>query len=47
MKKIVFFNAEDQHEIDIELGMVKGLDIELELKNDRKDHRDLSRCLFA
>lgn len=47
MKKIVFFNAEDQHEIDIELEMVKGLDIELELKNGRKDEDIVEECKDA
>ena len=47
MKKVIFFNTEDQHEINTELEMVKGLDIELELRTDQEDENLVDVCKEA
>ena len=37
MKKIVFFNCEDQQDLDIERQLTDGLDLQLELRNHEPD----------
>ena len=47
MKKVIFFNTEDQNEILIEQSMVEGLDIELELHNNEPDEALAEVCKDA
>lgn len=47
MKKIVFFNAEDQQDLSVEQEMVEGMEIQLELCNDRPDEALAEVCRDA